>query len=49
MSEILRAIIIDDKINDIKALTLIIQNFIKEVEVIASSANPVEGIKFIKR
>ncbi|PBQ34152.1 hypothetical protein CNR22_21055 [Sphingobacteriaceae bacterium] len=47
MSEQLRAVIIDDEFDGVKALTLIIQKFIKEVEVISSSTNALEGINFI--
>lgn len=47
MSDLLRAIIIDDEFDGIKALTLIIQKFISGVEIIASSTTAVEGIKFI--
>lgn len=47
MNEILRAIIVDDEVDGVKALTLIIQKFIKEIEVIASSTNAIEAIKFI--
>ena len=47
MSEILRAVIIDDELDGVKSLALIIQKFIKEVEVIASSTNALEGINFI--
>ena len=47
VNEILRAIIIDDEIESIEILTLIIQKFIKEVQIIATSAVALEGIKFI--
>jgi len=47
MSEILRAIIIDDELDGVKTLTLIIQKFVEEVEIIASSVNALEGINFI--
>jgi two-component system LytT family response regulator len=47
MTDTLRAIIIDDELDGVKALTLIVQKFIKDVEVIASSTNAIEGIKFI--
>lgn len=43
----LRAIIIDDEYNGVRSLELLIQKFIQDVKVVASSTNPVEGIELI--
>ncbi len=43
----LRAIIIDDEFNGVRSLELLIQKFIQDVKVVATSTNPVEGIELI--
>lgn len=43
----LRAIIIDDEIDGIKSLKLLIEKYVKSVNVIADTTIPAEGIKFI--
>ncbi len=43
----LRAIIIDDEISGIKSLKVLIERYVKDVNIIAESTDPKEGLKFI--
>ena len=43
----LRAIIIDDEVDGIKSLKLLIEKYVKGLNIIAETTNPVEGVKFI--
>lgn len=43
----LHAVIIDDEYNGVRGLELLIQKFIPEVKVVASTTNPVEGIELV--
>lgn len=47
MNTALRAIIIDDEPDGVKALSLIIQKFIPDLKVVALTTNALEGIDFI--
>lgn len=44
----LRAIIIDDEVNGIKTLRLLIEKYCKDVKVVASSSQPIDGIILIE-
>src|SRR5471030_515650 len=43
----LHAVIIDDEIYGVKSLELLIQKFVEDVKVVATTTNPVEGIDII--